>query len=176
MAVAELTPVPRRQREGYRRTTETVQIPIYERPEGTQIFPRPLSQREREIFHQKALGLGIAQIASDLSISVLTVKNHVTNGIRKTGGSSFDIIAGMIRAGETDVERLSDGLNFERITSLTEREREVLDTMVIPDIGGYNKTVAAHLEITEKVVKHHVSAILKKLNVPNSMRARVWDI
>ncbi len=172
----ELDSRGRRRPEGYRRTTEIVQTPIYERLEEIQIFPRPLSPRGREIFHQKALGLGYVQIAYNLSISEQTVKHNVSREIRKTGGSSFDIIAGTIRSGDADVERLSEGLEFERIRLLSDREREVLGTMVIPGIGSYDETIAAHLKITEKTVRNHISAILRKLNVQNSLRARVFRL
>ncbi|MBX3064779.1 MAG: response regulator transcription factor [Anaerolineae bacterium] len=51
---------------------------------------------------------------------------------------------------------------------LTERELEVLRLMAH---GQLNKEIAAQLDITERTVKFHVSAILSKLNASNRTEA-----
>ena len=54
------------------------------------------------------------------------------------------------------------------IDPLTEREREILQLVAK---GGSNKQIAVALAITERTVKFHVSAILRKLNAANRAEA-----
>lgn len=54
------------------------------------------------------------------------------------------------------------------IDPLTEREREILQLVAK---GGSNKQIAVVLAITERTVKFHVSAILRKLNAANRAEA-----
>lgn len=52
-----------------------------------------LTEREREIFQQLALGHGNAEIADDLNISIYTVKRHLNNIFKKTNVKSrFELI------------------------------------------------------------------------------------
>ena len=53
---------------------------------------------------------------------------------------------------------------------LTGREREVLALLVQ---GKENQEIAQSLSISPETVKHHISAILAKLNVPNRTLAAV---
>ncbi len=51
-----------------------------------------------------------------------------------------------------------------------EREREVLELMIE---GRDNAAIAARLYISQNTVKHHVAAILDKLDVDNRVQAAV---
>lgn len=51
-------------------------------------FACPLSERELQITELVALGWGNGEIAHHLQISRQTVKNHMSNILRKTGGES----------------------------------------------------------------------------------------
>jgi DNA-binding NarL/FixJ family response regulator len=56
------------------------------------------------------------------------------------------------------------------VSSLSEREREVLDLM---SEGCNNAEIAARLFISQNTVKNHVAAILEKLNADNRVQAVV---
>jgi DNA-binding NarL/FixJ family response regulator len=58
--------------------------------------------------------------------------------------------------------------NREQAPPLTEREREVLQQVAR---GNSNKQIAVALSISERTVKFHVSAILRKLNAANRAEA-----
>ncbi len=55
-----------------------------------------------------------------------------------------------------------------RSTSSPGREREVLDLL---GAGLTNREISRRLVISEKTVKHHVSAVLRKLGVPDRTQA-----
>ncbi len=54
------------------------------------------------------------------------------------------------------------------IDELTERERQILEGVAE---GDSNKEIAAHLVLSEKTVKHHMTNILQKLQVRNRVEA-----
>jgi len=54
------------------------------------------------------------------------------------------------------------------IDTLTKRERQVLEEIAK---GLTNKSIATHLFLSEKTIKHHVSNIFQKLNVKNRVEA-----
>ena len=56
----------------------------------------------------------------------------------------------------------------DRLRQLTERQTEILRLVAE---GLSNKEVALRLELQEKTVKHHMTGVLSKLNVPNRTEA-----
>lgn len=54
------------------------------------------------------------------------------------------------------------------LDELTERERQILEGVAE---GDSNKEIAAHLQLSEKTVKHHMTNILQKLQVRNRVEA-----
>ena len=60
----------------------------------------PLTERELEVLHLVALGLGTPRIAEDLTISSHTVLNHIRNSRRKLGAASkLEAVVTAIRHG-----------------------------------------------------------------------------
>jgi len=55
----------------------------------------------------------------------------------------------------------------EQLGSLSEREQEVVQLVCQ---GENNKTIARHLDITERTVKAHIGAIFKKLSVSSRLQ------
>jgi DNA-binding NarL/FixJ family response regulator len=54
---------------------------------------------------------------------------------------------------------------------LTDRERQVLELL---RSGHGNRSIARHLQITERTVKAHVSHILQRIGVPDRTQAALW--
>ncbi|MFC4497220.1 response regulator [Streptomyces ovatisporus] len=65
------------------------------------------------------------------------------------------------------------GVSAGRGTTLTEREREVLE--LIAD-GRSNREIARTLVLSEKTVKTHVSNILMKLDLADRTQAALWAV
>jgi DNA-binding NarL/FixJ family response regulator len=59
------------------------------------------------------------------------------------------------------------------IEGLTPREQEVLELLVT---GKANKQIAHELGMHQDTVKHHVSEILRKLDVPSRTAAAIWYV
>lgn len=68
---------------------------------------------------------------------------------------------------------IMEGTGSERFSSLTPREKEVLQLMAE---GRSNKAIGDYLYISEKTVKNHVSSILQKLVVQDRTQAVVISI
>jgi len=135
----------------------------------------------------------LANSHPQIAVVVLTVMTDEADLIDAilAGASSYllkdasldDIIAGVESAarGESIIAPQLAGKLLRRIRSrrgeigaprpqLTEREREVLELMIE---GRDNATIAARLYISQNTVKHHVAAILDKLDVDNRVQAAV---
>lgn len=64
-------------------------------------------------------------------------------------------------------------MEVDKIKSLTRREMDVLKLMAV---GGFNKDIAAKLNISERTVKNHISNIFKKIEVTDRTQAAVFAI
>ena len=70
--------------------------------------------------------------------------------------------------------RLRDGQpRDERLASLTEREREILDLIAE---GLTNRQIGERLFLAEKTVKNYVSALLAKLGLQRRTQAAVYGV
>lgn len=67
----------------------------------------------------------------------------------------------------------SAGTGPQRSTTLSERERQILQCLVE---GAANKTIARDLQITEATVKVHIKGLLRKIRVANRTQAAVWGL
>lgn len=73
---------------------------------------------------------------------------------------------------EQVLARLRDGDRRDpRVTSLTDREREVLDLIAE---GLTNRQIGQHLFLAEKTVKNYVSSLLAKLGLERRTQAAVY--
>jgi DNA-binding CsgD family transcriptional regulator len=62
--------------------------------------PLPLTDREREIAMLIGEGLGNREIAARLTLSLRTVENHIYKAMAKTGTTSRDELANLLRRQE----------------------------------------------------------------------------
>jgi two-component system, NarL family, response regulator LiaR len=101
-------------------------------------------------------------------------------GYMSKGASAEGLIGAIRRAahGEIlfDVEQFARARRWretvsEKLTSLTERERQVLKLMVD---GMDNKAIAQALTITPKTAAFHVTHILKKLGLDTRQKVVAW--
>ena len=69
--------------------------------------------------------------------------------------------------------RKPDRKNEDLITTLTSRERDILNKIAL---GLSNKLIARELGISDGTVKVHVKHLLKKLNMRSRVEAAVWMV
>ncbi|MGF1703537.1 LuxR C-terminal-related transcriptional regulator [Photobacterium makurazakiensis] len=61
--------------------------------------------------------------------------------------------------------------NINPSTSLTTREKEILDLLIL---GESNEQIAASLFVSENTVKSHLHNVFKKINAKNRLQAFMW--
>ncbi|MGR5062152.1 LuxR C-terminal-related transcriptional regulator [Photobacterium sp. DNB22_13_2] len=61
--------------------------------------------------------------------------------------------------------------NLRPNTSLTTREKEILDLLIL---GESNEQIAANLFVSENTVKSHLHNVFKKINAKNRVQAFMW--
>jgi two-component system nitrate/nitrite response regulator NarL len=80
-------------------------------------------------------------------------------------------LATMITSGQIDPTDAE--VRVASVKGLTEREREIMRCLVH---GESNKMIARQLGITDAMVKVHLKAVLRKLNVSNRTQAAIWAV
>ena len=128
-----------------------------ERPETAVLVLTSFSDRPRILgaLEAGACGYLLKDAASD----------EVAAGIRAAarGESPLDP-----RAARTVLEARNEP---DPLAALSEREREVLELLVV---GLPNKLIARRLEISEKTVKSHLTRIFRELGVTDRTQAALW--
>lgn len=83
-----------------------------------------------------------------------------------------EVVNGVVRALSSAVDRSDAGAPGEDqgLADLTQRERAVAEAVAT---GSSNKEVARRLDITERTVKAHLSAVFRKLGVRDRMQLAV---
>ncbi|HVW57911.1 MAG TPA: response regulator transcription factor [Rhizobiaceae bacterium] len=123
--------------------------------------------------------LTVSEAAEDVAVALNSgVNGYVLKGV---GSRALTEILAAVANGETYVtptlsarllSHLSSGKHSLVMTnpihSLTSREREVLDLVAE---GLSNKEIAIRLDLHEKTIKHHMTAILAKLRASNRTEA-----
>lgn len=158
--------------------SEEVRSGVVQRLEPVQVFPSPLTDREKDVINLKAMGLTHKETAFRLKISEQTVKNHVSAAFRKRGKTdSFSVITELVQAGDLNSEELSEGFEFERYLTLTDRERAIVDRLGRPEAWQLGRKKFAHdMNMSESTMKNHLSIILKRLDLPNALRVAVFRL
>ena len=94
-------------------------------------------------------------------------KVHRTGDYWLEAGAAKRILERRLRAQETADPEAA------KITTLTEREREILG--LVAD-GSSNKDIALRLTISERTARTHVSNILRKLGLSSRTQAALWAV
>jgi len=134
-----------------------------------------------------AIQEALAERGSELPVLFLTAHADVPRSVRAMKRGAVDFLTKPVddevllkavrdalradrdrRAGREDRESVR-----ERLATLTERERQVLDGVLS---GRLNKQIAGALGIAEKTVKIHVSRILHKLGVADRTQAALYAV
>ena len=76
-----------------------------------------------------------------------------------------------LASGTVSSERRKDPATRKSMSRLTPRELEVAQMV---HTGGNNKMIARELEISERTVKAHLSAIFRKLNIENRLHLALF--
>jgi two-component system, NarL family, nitrate/nitrite response regulator NarL len=136
----------------------------------------PIKARNPDI---RIVVLTVSEAAEDVALALNSGANgYVLKGV---GARALVEILSAVADGETYVTptlsaRLLSHLSSEKhspiltdpIHSLTVREREVLEFVAT---GLSNKEIAIRLDVNEKTIKHHMTAILSKLRANNRTAA-----
>jgi DNA-binding NarL/FixJ family response regulator len=80
------------------------------------------------------------------------------------------LIGELARENSTDIEKLSRA-GAKSVEILTPRELQVAKMV---HLGGNNKIIARELEISERTVKAHLSAIFRKLDIENRLHLALF--
>jgi DNA-binding NarL/FixJ family response regulator len=149
---------------------------------------RNLTARENTLLDLVANGLTNRQIARRLQISEKTVKNHLSAILPKIGATARTQAAVYAigraplaepepppqqqeRAREPEREQKDERQHERR--DLTPREWSVLDLV---SHGLTNRQIARKLQISEKTVKNHLSAIFPKIGATHRTQAAVYAV
>jgi DNA-binding NarL/FixJ family response regulator len=162
-------------------------------------FPE-LSEREREVLELIAAGLTNAAIAERLSLSLKTVRNHVSAVLGKLQvGTRTEAI---VRAREAGLGAPAPGppprapgrsrlvppgmaasvaapahqaqparRSVDEAGLLTAREREVAGLL---GQGGSNREIAEALVISERTVEAHIASLLAKTGLSSRVQLALW--
>ncbi len=139
--------------------------------EGLSAIP-PIRARDPNM---RIVVLTVSEAAEDVALALNSgVNGYVLKGV---GSRALTEILVAVANGETYVTptlsaRLLSHLSSDKhspivtnpIHSLTSREREVLELVAT---GLSNKEIAIRLDLQEKTIKHHMTAILAKLQASN---------
>ncbi len=129
-----------------------------------------LTARETTLLDLVALGLTNRQIARRLQISEKTVKNHLSAIFPKIGATARTQAA-VYAIGHVHPDALQPTPAAH--DELTPREWSVLDLVAH---GLTNRQIARRLEISEKTVKNHLSAIFPKIGATARTQAAVYAV
>jgi DNA-binding NarL/FixJ family response regulator len=146
-------------------------MPAYGSDQGEHVdHYRNLTARETILLELVADGLTNRQIARRLQISEKTVKNHLSAIFPKIGATARTQAA-VYAISYTPVEQ--EAAPPAKDDDLTPREWSVLD--LVAD-GLTNREIADRLQISEKTVKNHLSAIFPKIGVTARTQAAVYAV
>jgi DNA-binding NarL/FixJ family response regulator len=132
-----------------------------------------MSKRELEVYGYLPKGWTNVEIGLALIISDQTVKIHKTRIFEKLGVGGVDeaVLKG-VSTKYFKLEALIEGLDLEKVKTLSKRERELLDVFSdIKNPPSGNKGAARRLHVATKTVNNHITKILDKLGVKHKIQA-----
>lgn len=135
----------------------------------------PLTERQRELLGLAAGGLRERRIATAMGVKLSTVKNTKTRIFEALGVNDVNCaVLRAIRWGLLDLSELARGYDYSRISLLSEREKQILSTMIDVSRGNLSgKEMARELTIVFSTMKNHQHNIYRKLGVNSAIQAAI---
>lgn len=129
------------------------------------------SQHKNEIAVLEMGARGYCHVNSSPRVLLKAIK-HVLEGEywieRKVISELLDELMSMVESNERSRGKTGPISNPAKLfNSLTDREREIVRFI---GVGQSNKEIASALAISEKTVKAHLTAVFRKLDVPDRLR------
>jgi len=121
--------------------------------------------QEGYLFHYKRWGVAAFTHASHTPEELVEIIKNTLAGISQT---TDDILESIIQKDDTEPASTTGGKPPP--TLLSKREKEILTRIAR---GESNKEIAQHFNISAQTVKNHITAILRKLHVPDRTAATV---
>lgn len=137
----------------------------------------PLSSRQQQIIQLIANGFGKEQIGERFRISERTVNTHLTNIFKKLGvHSQGELMIAGVKRGIIDLDEAAKGRNLKLAGNLTDRETDVLKTMIeqqTTDNGEIAKALTTKTEKSPRTIETHRANLLPKLEVSATDQALI---
>lgn len=128
-----------------------------------------------EIFTQRAMGLTRSQIGEKFGRSRHTIRNIVSYCMDTETTNVTEIIYSLIKTEKIDKTKLSEGLDFEKYSLLSDGDREVVEVVTKREHwGDTREEMAYQLNHAHTSFKKQLVGIYKKLAVNNMLRLRVF--
>jgi len=137
---------------------------------------RQFTTREHEVAYYVYAGLSNSRIAGLLDIGDQTVKNHLTNVIRKTSTDDRDdACAVAVSDGSIEPSLIPIDYDYTPLATVTDRERHVYNISTDPERAWSNRELADRLFVTEQTAKSHMTALLAKLGFADRGEMRLFE-
>lgn len=147
-------------------------------PDSGSIIPNKTEQKiiqfsanQERTLQLAALGLSIQETADQMFFSLISIKRFRKEIIRVFEADSIlDAVVRATKTGNLDLYESTKDLDINKISRLSEREKEVLETTTQDEEVKSNQETASVLHIQKITVVNHFKSISDKLGI-NRTRA-----
>jgi len=134
------------------------------------------TEAQQKVLHLVATGMGNIEVASTLGISDQTVKNHMTDIMRRMKCKDrSEAVALAISQGLVEPQLITMHADFSRHLTLTSRERQLYGLLTTHGPHS-NQAIADRMYITLQTVKNHMTKLLGKLGAQNRTEVMLYEL